>query len=116
MIEEDENAEQESGEELYEHYRILVDKGQQPLRIDKFLFNRINGASRNKIQQAAESESILVSGKAVKSNYKVKPFDEIVIVLPHPKEEYKVEPENIPLNIFFEDIRLTRIVHQSDHR
>jgi 23S rRNA pseudouridine1911/1915/1917 synthase len=85
------------------HYRIVVDKGQAPLRIDKFLFNRIEAVSRSKIQQAAEESMILVNGIAVKSNYKVKPLDEIRVMLPEPKMEHDLQPENIPLTVVYED-------------
>src|SRR6187402_377699 len=95
----------ESGiqEELYEHYRFLVDKGQSPLRIDKYLMNHIGQTSRNRIQQACEAECILVNAKAVKSNYKVKPGDDIQIVLPEPVREIEIIPQNIPLDIVYED-------------
>lgn len=90
-------------EELYEHYRVVTDKKQEPLRIDKFLFNRIENISRTKIQTAAEAGCILVNQKPVKSNYKIKPFDEIVVVLPQKPAKYDLRPENIPLNIVYED-------------
>ncbi len=94
---------QDENQEYYEHHKIVVDKGQTPIRIDKFLVNRINQVSRNRIQQAAEASCIIVNGKPVKSNYKVKPYDEISIVLPYPPNEYELIPENIPLNIIYED-------------
>ncbi len=94
---------EQDDQELYEHYRIEVDKGQALLRIDKFLINRLENASRNKIQNAADANSILVNGKPVKSNYRVKPFDVISIVLARPPRDTEIYPENIPLNIFFED-------------
>lgn len=90
-------------QELFEHFRIVANKGQEPLRIDKFLMNRIENATRTKLQTAAEAGNILVNGKAVKSNYKVKPEDVITIVLPHPPREIELLPENIPLNIVYED-------------
>jgi 23S rRNA pseudouridine1911/1915/1917 synthase len=89
--------------ELYEHHRILVDKGQAMLRIDKYLGNRIEDVSRNKIQQAAKAGNILVNGTPVKSNYRVKPADVISIVLPYPHREFELIPEQIPLNIIYED-------------
>ncbi len=92
-----------SEEELFEHLRVEVDKGQDLLRIDKFLMNRIQNATRTKIQQAAEAGSILVNNKAVKSNYRVKPFDVISIVLTHPPREIELIPENIPIDIVYED-------------
>ncbi|MDY0103506.1 MAG: RluA family pseudouridine synthase [Lentimicrobium sp.] len=95
----DENVENE----LYEHHRIVADKRQGLLRIDKFLMSRIENASRNKIQQAAKAGNILVNGSAVKQNYRVKPQDVISVVMTHPPRDTEVLPENIPLNIVFED-------------
>ncbi|MDD2204474.1 MAG: RluA family pseudouridine synthase [Bacteroidales bacterium] len=89
--------------ELYEHYRVVVDKGQSPLRIDKFLFSRIENASRNKIQNAAKAECILVNGIAVKQNYKIKPQDIISIVMPEPPRNTEVIPQDIPIDIVYED-------------
>ena len=102
MTTETEITEQDD-QELYEHHRFVVDKGQSPLRIDKWLMNHVQNASRNKIQNAAEAESILVNDKPVKSNYKVKPDDVISIVMAHPPRDTEVYPENIPLNILHED-------------
>ncbi len=93
----------ETEEELFEHYRVVTDKGQEPLRIDKFLFNRIEQISRTKIQTAAAAGCILVNNKPVKSNYKIKPLDEIVVVLPQRPAKYDLRPENIPLDIIYED-------------
>jgi 23S rRNA pseudouridine1911/1915/1917 synthase len=90
-------------DELYEHHRFVIDRGQEPLRIDKFLTDRLLNISRNRIQNAAEAGSILVNDKPVKSNYKVKPRDVVQIVLPNPVWDYTVEPENIPLDIIYED-------------
>ena len=92
--------------ELYEHYKFDIDPGQKPLRIDKFLVNRIENASRSKIQSAAEAENILVNNQAVKSNYKVKPGDIVSIVMAYPPREIELIPENIPLNIVYEDEQL----------
>ena len=89
--------------ELYEHYRITVDKGQAMLRIDKYLMDHIQGASRNKIQNAAKAQCILVGGKPVKQNYRVKPLDVISVLLPNPPREIEITPEDIPLNIVYED-------------
>ena len=89
--------------ELYEHYRIAVDKGQALLRIDKYLMEHIQGASRNKIQNAAKAQCILVGGKPVKQNYRVKPLDVISVLLPNPPREIEITPENIPINIVYED-------------
>ncbi|HRS40881.1 MAG TPA: RluA family pseudouridine synthase, partial [Dysgonamonadaceae bacterium] len=87
----------------YEHYRFIADKGQGLLRIDKFLSDRIEGISRNRIQQAADADCILVNNVPVKSSYKVKPMDVISIVMDRPKHELEIIPENIPLNIVYED-------------
>lgn len=97
------NSENEENNDLYEHFRIVVDKGQALLRIDKFLVNRLNQVSRSRIQQAAEAQCILVNDKAVKSNYRIKPNDVISVVLPYPPNEYELIAENIPLNIVYED-------------
>ena len=99
----DANGELQDDQDQFEHYSFRVDKGQQPLRIDKYLLNRIEGISRNKIQHAIEAESVLVNEKAAKSNYKVRPDDEIRIVLPSPVHEFEILPENIPLKIVYED-------------
>lgn len=96
-------SESEGDQELYEHYRVVVDKGQDFLRIDKFLMNRIENATRTKIQQAAENGNILVNEKPVKSNYKVKPHDVITVVFPHPPREIELIPQNIPIDIVYED-------------
>ena len=90
-------------EELFEHHRIVVDKGQQVMRIDKYLVNRLVNTSRSKIQAAAEAGSILVNEQAVKSNYKIKPEEVISIVLPHPPRDTEILPEDIPLDVVFED-------------
>lgn len=103
---EDETLQETEDQELYEHFRITVDKGQTMLRIDKFLLHRIENASRNRIQNAIDSGSILVNGKTVKPSYKVKPRDEISVVLPHPPRDTEVYPENIPLDIPYEDDEL----------
>lgn len=89
--------------ELYEHHRFVADKGQSLLRIDKFLFHKIEHISRTKIQAAAQAGNILVNQKAVKPNYKVKPGDVISVVLPHPPHEFEIIPEDIPLDMVFED-------------
>ena len=94
---------QEEQTELFEHFRFVVDKGQSLLRIDKFLASRIENASRTKVQNAAEACNILVNGKPVKSNYKVKPNDLVTVVLPHPPREIELIPQNIPVNIVYED-------------
>jgi 23S rRNA pseudouridine1911/1915/1917 synthase len=91
------------GAELYKHFRFEVDKGQSLLRIDKFLVNRLEETSRSRIQAAADAGNILVNTKAVKSNYKVKPNDIISIVLPNPPREIELIPQDIPLDIIYED-------------
>ncbi len=96
-------------DELYEHFRFDVPKGQLLLRIDKFLMNLIPNATRNKIQQAATNGDIYVNDVAVKSNYKVKPLDVVRILLAHPPFENRVDPENIPLDIVYEDAALLLI-------
>lgn len=89
--------------QLYEHFRFVVDRGQTPLRIDKFLFDRIQNVSRNRIQEAAASGTILVNGISVKANYRVKPAELITVVMSYPPHEVIITPEPIPLNIVYED-------------
>lgn len=114
MNEETENPEeQDEDQELYEHYRVSADKGQAPLRIDKFLMNRIENATRSKIQQAAENGNVLVNDKPVKSNYKVKPFDVITVVFAHPPREIELIPQNIPIDIVYEDDDIIIVNKQS---
>ena len=107
---EQENAfsdpEQEQNDELYEHFRIKVDKGQGLLRLDRFLQHHLENTSRSKIKQAAQAGNILVNGKPKIQNYKVKPFDDISIVLTYPPREIEIVPEDIPLNIVYEDADL----------
>jgi 23S rRNA pseudouridine1911/1915/1917 synthase len=90
-------------QELFEHYRYVADPGQELLRIDKFLIDRIPDTSRNKIQEAARAGNIRVNNAAVKPNYKVRPGDQISVVLPYPVREFELIAENIPLDIVFED-------------
>jgi 23S rRNA pseudouridine1911/1915/1917 synthase len=89
--------------ELFEHYRFRADPGQSLLRIDKFIFTRIENTSRTRIQNAANAGNIIVNNKPVKPNYKVKPGDIVQIVLPTPPREIELIPENIPINIVYED-------------
>lgn len=89
--------------ELFEHYRIEADKGQAQIRVDKYLMDRLPNASRNKIQSGIESEAIQVNGKPTKSSYKIKPGDVVTVSLPHPPREDVVIPQDIPLNIIYED-------------
>ena len=99
-LEDDAAGEQD---ELYEHYSITADRGQSPLRLDKFLTIHMERCSRNRIQTAADAGNILVNGKPAKSSYKVKPGDRISLVMPYPKREIEIIPENIPLEIPYED-------------
>ena len=89
--------------ELYEHFRFVADKGQTLLRVDKFLVTRMENASRNRIQQAADAGCILVNGKPVKSNYRVKPLDVVSIVMDRPRYECEIIAQDIPLDIVYED-------------
>ncbi|MFT5754147.1 MAG: 23S rRNA pseudouridine1911/1915/1917 synthase [Flavobacterium sp.] len=107
MIEEEKNIEGElEGENLFEHFKFEANKGQAPLRVDKFLMNLVENATRNKIQQAATNGNIFVNDVPVKSNYKVKAFDVVRILLEYPPFENLIIPENIPLNIVYEDDQL----------
>jgi 23S rRNA pseudouridine1911/1915/1917 synthase len=101
-IEEDASFEDQE-DAFYEHFRFVADKGQSLLRVDKFLVDRIEHASRNRIQLAADAGYILANGKPVKSNYKVKPNDLITVVMDRPRRELEIIPEDIPLRIVYED-------------
>ena len=105
MNKEIENIEddQQENEELYEKLVLTIDKGQEPLRIDKFLMTRIEGATRNKIQQAIDNEMVLVNEKTIKNNYKIRPLDKVVVYTSRAPEGTEIVPENIPLNIHYED-------------
>ena len=96
----------EDESDLYEHHAFDVEKGQKPLRIDKYLMNFVENATRNKIQAAAKNGSIFVNETPVKSNYKVKPFDKIRVLFTHPPHENLLVGENIPLDIVYEDDEL----------
>jgi 23S rRNA pseudouridine1911/1915/1917 synthase len=98
----DENQDLEE-QDLYEHLRIVVDKGQSLLRLDKFLIIRTENTSRNRIQNAIDAGNVLVNDREVKASYKVKPMDIISMVLPHPPRDTEVYPEDIPIDIIFED-------------
>ncbi|MDE6333442.1 MAG: RluA family pseudouridine synthase [Muribaculaceae bacterium] len=89
--------------QLYEHFRFVADKGQALLRVDKFLVERLQKSSRNRVQQAAEAGCIIVNGKPVKSNYRVKPLDVVQVVMDRPRYDFEVVAENIPLDIIYED-------------
>ena len=102
-IQEVEDELTEEQDELYEHFSVVVDKGQSLLRLDKFLTVRMERCSRNRIQAAADCGNVLVNGKPAKSSYKVKPLDHISIMMPYPKRDTAIVPQNIPLNIPYED-------------
>ena len=89
--------------QLYEHFRVVVDRGQEMVRVDKYLFDRLTNASRNRIQKAAEAGFVMANGKPVKSSYKVKPLDVITVMMDRPRYENEVIPEDIPLDIVYED-------------
>lgn len=93
----------ETDDELFEHHRFVAAKGQEPLRVDKFLMNFIEYATRNKIQKSAKEGHIWVNGAVVKQNYKVKPGDEVKVLFEHPPHEFLLVPEDIPLDIVYED-------------
>ena len=96
----------EESEELWERWRCEVDKGQAPIRIDKYLSEHMNGTSRNRIQNAADAGNIWVNGKSVKNNYKVKPGDVVQVLLDHEPYDSTIQPEDIPLDIVYEDADL----------
>lgn len=100
---EDELENGEGSEELYERVNLVVDKGQEPIRIDKFIQNRIEGATRSKVQQAIEAGMVLVNDKPTKANYKVRPLDRLIVYSNRSPESNEIIPENIPLNIVYED-------------
>lgn len=100
---------QDNNDELYERFSITIDKGQEPLRIDKFLMQRLENATRNKLQQAINTGMVLVNGKEVRPNYKVKPLDSVVIYSDMSPEDTDVVPEKMDLNIVYEDEHLMLI-------
>ena len=89
--------------ELYEHFRVVVDKGQSQVRVDKYLFERLVNSSRNRIQKAADASLIMANGKPVKSSYKVKPCDVLTVMMDRPRYDNDIIPEDIPLDIVYED-------------
>ncbi|GHT73319.1 pseudouridine synthase [Bacteroidia bacterium] len=99
----EQNGVEDTGDELYEHYRFVADKGQTLLRVDKFLVDRVPSASRNRIQQAAEAGYVLANGEPVKAAYRVKPEDVITVVMDTPRHELEILPEDIPIAIVYED-------------
>ena len=100
---------QDNNDELYERFSITIDKGQEPLRIDKFLVNRIEGATRNKVQQAINTGMVTVNGKETRSNYKIRPLDSIIVYSDMSPEEIRVLPEKMELKIVYEDADLMLI-------
>ncbi len=100
LISEDEEGDDDR---MYEHFAIVVDKGQSPMRVDKFLCERMSDRSRSRIQAAADAGNVLVGDKPVKSSYKVKPLDRISVVLPYPMRVLEIIPEDIPIDIVYED-------------
>jgi 23S rRNA pseudouridine1911/1915/1917 synthase len=109
--ESDAEFQQDEDSELFEHFRIVVDKGQGLTRIDKYITDKFANVTRNKVQHSIDSEFVLVNEKPVKANYKVKPFDLITISFPKPPRNDEVLPENIPLEIIYEDDDLV-VVHK----
>ncbi len=103
MRQENEEHEINDQDELFEHHRFVVEPGHMPMRIDKFLFNRMPNVSRNRIANACDAGTIIVNGKPVKPSYKIKPKDLIQIVLPHPVREKELVPQDIPIDILYED-------------
>lgn len=106
MIQEDTNIpvlEELEEQPLYEHYRIEVDKGQVPLRVDKFMCEKLQHSSRNRIQKAADAGFVHVNDRPVKSNYKVRPGDVVTLMLDRPRFDTTIEPEDIPLDVVYED-------------
>ena len=102
LLEESEEGVSSEGT-LYEHRRVVADKGQNPMRVDKFLMDHLGDTSRNRIQKAAEAGFIQVNGQSVKSNYKVKANDVVTLMLDRPKRDWENIPEDIPLNVVYED-------------
>ena len=113
MMEQEEVDQPTEEQELYEHHRIVCDPGQSLIRLDKFLFVRLAQTSRNRIQVAAKAGNVLVNGKAAKPSQKVKPGDEISIVLPYPQRDQELMPEDIPLNVLYEDDHIMVIDKQA---
>jgi len=108
------SEEETENQGLFEHYNFIADKGQEPLRIDKFLMDKIPNTTRNKLQSALGDGYISVNKKPVKSNYKVKPLDDIKVEMPYPPTEIELIPEDIPLNIVYEDDDVIVLNKQSE--
>ena len=94
---------EEQQQELYEHHRITVDRGQEMLRIDRYLQMRLEGVSRNKVQAAVKAGCVRVNDKEVKSNYRVKPMDVVTVLLPEPPHEFELLPEKVDFTTVYED-------------
>jgi len=109
----DQATSSEEQEDLFEHHRVVADPGQEPLRIDKFLMDRIQNTSRTKLQAAALSGNILVNGKVIKPNYKIRPGDDVAIVMPYPVREIELVAEDIPIKIIYEDDDIVMIDKQA---
>ena len=105
-IDDIEELEDDEDQQLYEHFRVVVDKGQEPLRIDKYMSEKLQHSSRNRIQRAADAGFVHVNDRSVKSNYKVRPMDVITLMLDRPRHNSTIEAEDIPLDIVFEDSEL----------
>ncbi len=103
LIDDEEELAGDEEQSLFEHFKIVVEKGKEPVRIDKFLMQRIANTTRTRIQNACDAGFVIVNGKATKSNYKIKPGDEISIMLTTPPRKVEVIPENIPIDIVYED-------------
>ena len=97
------NITDEFSEELFERWKLQADRGQAPLRVDKFVVEHMGSTSRNRIQAAADAGHLWVNGKAVKANYKVKPLDIVQVLLDHEPIDFTIEPENIPIEVVYED-------------
>ncbi len=106
MKSEDIDLEDGPDDELFEHHRIVVDGGQHLLRVDKFLMDRLPNVTRTKIQDGIHNEFVLINEKPVKPNHKIHPGDVITVSFPEPPRDTDVKPENIPLNIVYEDEHL----------
>ncbi|MAM28733.1 MAG: RNA pseudouridine synthase [Flavobacteriaceae bacterium] len=103
MMEPNSASEDSGNDDLYEHFKFVADKGQSPLRVDKYLMNKVENATRNKIQKAAKDGNIYVNDTIVKQNYKVKPGDVVTVLFEHPPYELLLTPEDIPIDIVYED-------------
>ncbi|MFA6770913.1 MAG: S4 domain-containing protein, partial [Bacteroidales bacterium] len=105
-FEEEEEEEEEVVDASFEHFRYLSDKGQAPLRVDKFITSRMEKTSRHRVQLAIAAGYVFVNDKKVKANYVVKPLDVVTVVMPYERRKFEVGPENIPLDIPYEDDHL----------